>query len=276
MKAELVMITPSMATKWLDDHNQGNFRVIHNDRIVAYSNDITAGNWESNGATIVFDLDGDLLDGQHRLAAIVHADISVQMLVVTDSPATAQRVDRGKPRSVAQWLSHKGIKNAAVVAAVARLCLMHERGMWSRVSANKRDVSDDHIIDFAMRHRNSMANDKAIKISGLSGAMIHAVVFIGSGYRGYEANEVTKWFVESLRSGANLNETDAVFHLRSILMLKRATLHVTYFMARMMTTKAWNKTAKGEACTKNSVRLLGTGPDKSRLPNSVLIANSLQ
>lgn len=93
-----------------------------------------SGKWELNGATIVFNCDGTLNDGQHRLEAIVKSGVAVQSFVVRGVTCGAKHIDRNKPRTIGQWLSHSGVKNATLVSAVARKCIAYEKGLWNQTS----------------------------------------------------------------------------------------------------------------------------------------------
>lgn len=83
MKAEIRLVTPSIAREWLKT-NESN-RTLRPQRVRQYANDMRAGKWNLTGQGITFGKDGNLLDGQHRLHAIILSDTSVRMLVVTDA-----------------------------------------------------------------------------------------------------------------------------------------------------------------------------------------------
>ena len=81
VKYETVNITPAMAEKWLAK-NLGN-RHVRESHVATLVRDIRDGNWRQTGEAIKFDWDGRLIDGQHRLHAIVAAQTATRMLVVT-------------------------------------------------------------------------------------------------------------------------------------------------------------------------------------------------
>lgn len=66
-KATITTLTPDAARKLLanNDHN----RPLKNDRIHILSRAILEGRWRLNGASIVVDRKGRLLDGQHKYVA---------------------------------------------------------------------------------------------------------------------------------------------------------------------------------------------------------------
>jgi hypothetical protein len=80
MKAQVVTITPEMAEKLLEnnDHN----RKVTQSRVNEYAQEIKDGMWLNNGESIIVSKSGRLLDGQHRLLAVVKAERSIEALLV--------------------------------------------------------------------------------------------------------------------------------------------------------------------------------------------------
>jgi hypothetical protein len=59
------------------------------------------GAWEINNSGIGLGLDGELYDGQHRLHAVLRANVTVKMLVMSGlSRESRATIDQGRPRSV--------------------------------------------------------------------------------------------------------------------------------------------------------------------------------
>src|SRR5882724_10236142 len=78
--AEVITITPRDATEWLRcNKNNGPLRKRHGEFLARF---ITSGNWQVNGKAIVIADDAQVLDGQHRLFAIIDAGKPIQSLVV--------------------------------------------------------------------------------------------------------------------------------------------------------------------------------------------------
>src|SRR5258708_4787520 len=99
LKTEEKLVTPEMAERWLKGHT--NVRRINWRTVEAMANDMRAGKWDLSHQGICFDGAGNLLDGQHRLSAIVQAGVAVPMLVVTNPEGTARdAIDRGRPRAL--------------------------------------------------------------------------------------------------------------------------------------------------------------------------------
>lgn len=91
-----ITITPEMAQEWLN--RNFNNRRIQDHRVSVIANDIKNGKWAITGDTIKLSKNGELIDGQHRLAAIVKAGISVSAFVATGIERTPF-IDNNKVRT---------------------------------------------------------------------------------------------------------------------------------------------------------------------------------
>jgi hypothetical protein len=275
---EVVTITPPMAREWLE-FNTGNFRILDDARVAAYASDIANGAWDLNGAAIVFGDDGELMDGQHRLFAVIKANKSIESVVARgiDSNAGAH-VDRGKPRTVAQWIRRSGVKNATTVAAVSRLCVGHDLGYWSRKGWGIDVATDRETIAFADKHHEEMnASLKGGKpwLKGVPLSNVLAVIFIGCGYRDINESETARWFRDGLSSGSDLGDMDAVLHLRNRILAQTSATMIPRHTIRMLTTLAWNKTVEGAECSANGMRIRLSGPAKQKAPDKVLCVTDI-
>jgi hypothetical protein len=97
-------ITPEMAMKYLEV-NIAN-RKLSMVRVGAMARDIKTGNWKLTHQGIAFDVDGFLIDGQHRLHAIIAAGIGVWMVVARQLAGDSKLVvDMGIIRKPAHSMS---------------------------------------------------------------------------------------------------------------------------------------------------------------------------
>lgn len=108
MKYETSDVTPQQAEAWLAK-NADFQRKLRDSVVDKYARDMINGQWQLTHQGIAFDAKGRLIDGQHRLAAVVKAGIPVKMLVVKDSPATAyDHLDLGYGRTAVDILKAQG------------------------------------------------------------------------------------------------------------------------------------------------------------------------
>ena len=82
-KIGIVRVTPALATEWLEGNVALNRRLIPN-LVTFYAAEMRAGKWRVNGESIKFSKSGALMDGQHRLHAIIKVNQSIPMVVVRE------------------------------------------------------------------------------------------------------------------------------------------------------------------------------------------------
>jgi hypothetical protein len=120
-----VDITPAMAGDWL--RNNFRNRPVSDDVVKSYARDMLAGCWIATHQGIAFNDRDELIDGQHRLLAIVASGATVRMMVTFGMPSeiagspmtTMDAVDRGRTRSVADQLKiQHGMKNGSAIAMI--------------------------------------------------------------------------------------------------------------------------------------------------------------
>ena len=115
---EIALVTPAMASEWLAE--KGPNRKLRKSVVGRYAVDMAAGCWRLTHQGICFDENGRLIDGQHRLAAIMAASVDVLMMVVRGVPASAQLdMDQIAKRSVSDALNLVGIDADKTEVAIA-------------------------------------------------------------------------------------------------------------------------------------------------------------
>jgi hypothetical protein len=76
-------------------------REIRPSNVKKITKDITSNKWAVSNASIGFDTNGNVIDGQHRLLACVNADKPISSLMVWNlAPETYKNIDRGASRNV--------------------------------------------------------------------------------------------------------------------------------------------------------------------------------
>jgi len=155
-QAVVVMIGPDLANELLarNTHN----RPIRASHVAELAQDMRLGRWRLSHQGIAFDVHGRLMDGQHRLHAIVLAGVVVQMLVCTMVDAEANGViDIQAKRSLADALALSGrdfgIKNGG--GSVNTNAAMW-RCMIGGLSLGLKDkATNEEIFRFMDAHRSA-------------------------------------------------------------------------------------------------------------------------
>lgn len=153
IKQVLEKISPRQAQEYLEKNKRN--RRLSVDTVNFYLDQMKRGQWKITGDSIKFADNGDLLDGQHRLAALANHTEPVEMYVTRNlPPETFKVIDTGKSRSSGDVLHMNGVKNATTVAATVRGVLQFERGSY-HASKNRmiKGISNTDMISFIGKHK---------------------------------------------------------------------------------------------------------------------------
>lgn len=246
----LERITPKQARIWLEAMHARQ-RPVAASRVNVYAADMKTGRWLQTGESIKFDREGDLLDGQHRLRAIIEAGVTIEMLVIRGLPRESfKAIDTGKVRSGGDALVIEGIDGgvAKIAATASSLSQQYGAGLipGSRGGMQGR-VSNSDLIEFirenpAILDAARFVHTHAGKAMPMSEAQMTWACF--------EARQVDETaadlFILDLITGSGLVGNDPVLALREMLLANRTArrkLDLTLILAAVV--KAWNKRRKG-------------------------------
>lgn len=154
METQVMTITPDMAREWLKLNMKYN-RPVMKSTVHGYARQMRNGTWSLTHQGIAFDENGALIDGQHRLNAIIEANVPVQMNVtknVCRKDGEVFTIDMGRKRTYANVIQMGGItdpvyKNTGTyVSAFIRYKLPGDR---------RADPAE--IADYIDRHYDELA-----------------------------------------------------------------------------------------------------------------------
>jgi hypothetical protein len=155
IKYEMVSVTPEIASAWLGQ-NHGN-RNQRRHKVDQYARDLAAGTWMTTGDPIRFDWNDRLIDGQHRLEAVVSSGVTMFTLVVRGlDPRVQDVLDQGAKRSAADALIFNGASGVAtIIAAAANVADAVETGRVSRYGdAVKANLTNSEVLDWYSDNRD--------------------------------------------------------------------------------------------------------------------------
>lgn len=125
VSSSIETITPEQAAKLLENNIEN--RRISNRRVQALVRLIKEGRFVLNGDAIRVAWNGKLLDGQHRLLAIIEAGEAVRTLVVRGlDPQVFKTIDQGKQRTGGDLFYICGVSNPGVVSAAMTILLQYD------------------------------------------------------------------------------------------------------------------------------------------------------
>lgn len=125
MNMELRTITPEMSQHFLSKNK--NNRKVTEKNVIGIMRALSNNEWALNGETIKFDINGNVIDGQHRLIACVRTGIPFESYIVKDLPSESfTTIDIGSRRTAADILSIHEAPNANNLAAIIK-CYVEAR-----------------------------------------------------------------------------------------------------------------------------------------------------
>ncbi len=145
--AYIVTVTPEMARQWLTQ-NRFN-RAQRPDLVADYVRQIREGRWRRTHQGIAFSENGTLIDGQHRLFAIVEAGIPVPMLVfINESLENHLAIDGGKRRTALDVVRLEIRSNSIKAKHISTVRAMIA-GVFCK---NQNHLSSQEIVELLRRH----------------------------------------------------------------------------------------------------------------------------
>lgn len=218
--AHVIEIHPQLAARLLrrNKHN----RPLRQTAVEDYARDIESGTWLLNGEAIKLDVRGNVLDGQHRLHAIVKAQRPVTTFMTCGLPAETQAtMDSGRRRTTADALSLADEANSTTVAAILGR-------VWGWKQGDRR---------FTRRSRPTTAESTAllaahpeIRRSAEIALRTHTAFphippsALGTAHHLFNAIDpaAASWFFQRLGDGAELPSGHPILALRARVTSERA------------------------------------------------------
>lgn len=156
-------ITPTLAAGYLG--KSASNRTISDVHMKKLVHAMERGQW-TLGQPIMFNKDGELIDGQHRLHAVIRSGISLDFNVLRNIDA-ANHIDMGRTRRISDILTMNGYKDATVLSAVTRLVLAMETYPNAVPVPHGRQSASITVDDVLQRvGYDSMMRDVAKDVSG--------------------------------------------------------------------------------------------------------------
>lgn len=247
--ASVVDVTPKLAESWLGKNKRN--RNLRPRVVDAYVRDMLAGHWQLTGEAVKFDTDGNLIDGQHRLSAVVDAGITVPMFVVEGVESRAQDVlDTGSRRTTADSLKLDGYRNTTVLAATARLAMKHRDGGMSKGTKSLRIYTTSDVREFIDDNPDlTSAVDELQNLKGRIDLTLSTACFCGWLLARVDADDASKFWT----SLAN-NATDGAGDPRNALLrrlsnARRTNEHLSVETQVALVLRAWNAWRRGQQLT---------------------------
>ncbi len=236
--AQVITITPAMASIILR-RNDGN-RNLRPVKVRHFARDMARGRWPLNGETIIIADTGELNDGQHRLHAVIEANIPFPATLFFGAKrSTRFTIDQGSARGAGDYLSMDGVPYAMAGAAVARMIFGFEDSDGRSLYLGKERTK----IELYERVQRDAGIGEALEATAplTKGAQLikvpHSILAFARYAFEHEADgEDADEFLHQFATGENLRSGDPAYVLRAKLLANKFTQDQKV----QLIFKAWN------------------------------------
>lgn len=259
-------ITPDVAAKWLKMCNGEFQRPLRKPYVELLARSMTSGQWANNGESIIFSRTGKLLDGQHRLSAVVLSGITIMATVATGVlEKDFDTIDTGQGRTMGDILKINGEKSYSDLAAALRRIYNFEltKGTSTEQSdapPTKRDL--EAILAKHPKLRDSVEFARTNKSKLVAPSIVAPLHYIFAQQDSKLADE----FLISFATGENLKKDEPLYKLREKIIDARGhkgsqlqPRAISYLFFRTFKAMLDAKRNHGRLTTKFERLLLPTG-----------------
>lgn len=256
MHVEVAVVNPELAELWLRGNTAN--RPIKAALVDDLTNAMLNGTFKLTHQPVAMTSEGRLLDGQHRLLAIVRSGRTVSLTVARDAdPETFGVIDAGAKRTLADVLAVKyGHTYNAVNVAACRVVAMYDRSdVTSTAPWNTRTFAGAKLdratiaalADEMHESMNRLILDiKDINVSWRLHSNPLAALYVIRRDSAQDAALLDE-FIRGLVSGADIPPGDVRLKLRDGLVSNPAFKRFDARLGFFVTVKAWNLYVQGES-----------------------------
>jgi hypothetical protein len=235
--SSIEVITPEKAQGWLEANTFVNRRV-RDTHVKMIASEIREGRWKLNGEAIVFDPQGNLLDGQHRLWAIIEANRAVSSVVVRNiTPDAFATLDSGVKRTAGDVLSASGIKNGMSAAAAIKLVhfvMSNDHNILNKMSNAETLALMDRYVGIEEASTLVCNTTQARRI--MAGTPLAATMYFALQVDRDKALD----FLSGISSGEGLLRGDPRLTCRTYFLSRRGTHRIKNYIQLALLIKTWN------------------------------------
>lgn len=274
MTVELMEITPSDAAEMLTMNVRN--RKMSKNKVTAYAASMRAGRWNP-GSQVMVSPDGIIVDGQHRLQAVVSSGLTQTFTVLWNTPIEYQDdVDTHAKRTIGGQLTIHGVQNAATAAALLRPTMRWLAGAPATLIFSSSAFSGAvtgypttrEAVEFYVAHESAVTSAaRAVKrVTSQIGGSANAL-----GLLSFLAGEVDEGdrddFFSRLATGGDIATGSPILVLRNRMIEDRGRRDKRRALQIFgESVKAWNAYRDGEEIHKLIWRGGGANPERLSTP----------
>jgi len=246
MKLEVKKITPEIAMELLKMNTKN--RKLKKQTVLDYADQMKRGQWKLTSQGITISDTGEVIDGQHRLAAIVKSNTTIDILVSNGLKYddVFKVYDTGVRRTAADSLYISDVKYSSLISAIIKKKIQYDRENKSTgagagvIKITNTDVYNSYIeheeiyqdiAKFSQKYYNKL---KLISTSFTGGIAAHLIITKGHSF------ELVSSFFEQLFYNENV-ENESINVLRNKLISNALdNRKLTEMTKTIYIIKTWN------------------------------------
>jgi hypothetical protein len=273
MKVTEEQVGPDKAAKWLEGNTDN--RPLSQVRVNRYAADMKAGLWLLIHQPVAFDSEGRILDGQHRLWAVVESGVTVPLMVARDAdPDTFTLIDQQKPRSASDSLAIAGYEQAYNLPGMLKIVRLYDEFRDEAWTTARAQITNDDALILAQKAGQAAVDAvtlaRSIRQVSRTGPLpaYGAAIYLIHRETGLTGQDQNTMFWDPYATGVGLGHGDPRLALkrtidRIYVARQGAGPALTRpFLGLML--KAWNAHANGKSVQVLSFKESERVPDVSR------------
>jgi hypothetical protein len=262
-------VTPALAQEWLDLNHRN--RQLSEPSVARLAELIRRGEWmEDCTDAIGLDTNGGVVNGQHRLRAIIAAEKPVRALVLRDvRPEVIKVIDQGRGRTLAQYLAMDGRYEQPTILAGALEWVYRIRNGHERQMSQEARPTVPQLLDLLSEHPN-LPLSVGYAIPVWESLRVERKMLTAYHYAFATADsEAADEFFDQLSNGEQLLAGDPVYVLRERIVQNNAQpkdRHARVWEVAAWLVKAWTAARAGQDITSRALAFRRSGPRAEQFP----------
>lgn len=245
----IVTVTPEIAADMMR-HLPDTQRKTSASFVRSYAEELKSGQWRAHAQPIQIATDGTVIDGQHRLLAIIESGVPMECVIAEGvDPAAFAFIDIGRRRVAAQFIEGP---NSHMVTLAAQLLIAYEKTGGTLTNAHHmvRRLDIESTLGYVVDHPEIVelaALSRAVYVGSRIHAGTHLALLARLAVGRYE-NRISEW-CNALIGGDSLGAGDPRLALRNRWMREYRVLNGQGFLTKrwFMLVRTWNAFVNDES-----------------------------
>ncbi len=261
-----MLISPAYANELLEKNTTN--RKPNKDFVFRYANDMKENRWnEGTADTIKIANDGTIIDGQHRLMAVVMSKKPIYFLVAKGVEKSVMSViDTGKSRNATDVFAINQIDNYNKIPSIISLYESIKMGHSYSTSTSKRSLTNDVLL--TLYNKNPMYWQDVAKKTSRWYKMFSKIIqpsVIGGMYSVfYDIDpDMAESFFDMLTTGIDVNNKSIIMLRNKLIQDKTSVRKMRHSIKIALIIKVWNFYRAD-----TEVKVLKYNPDVEEFPTA--------